>query len=128
VPAPYTDSAGVFYNKLGITDAELLRETEYALAALRADEILSGRVVLDVEGYGLQRQAAIHKYLFQNSYEWAGKTRTTSLSKRFADKVSMFVEPFAIKPYWQLLEQKTSAFVSDWPFTTSFLQQDFAFS
>jgi cell filamentation protein len=109
----YTDSAGVFYNKLGIADAELLREAEYALAAHRADDILSGRVVLEVEGYGLQRLTAIHKYLFQDTYEWAGKTRTMTLSKRFADKVSMFAVPAAIEPYWQLLEQKSNAFVSD---------------
>ena len=111
---PYINERGVFYNKLGISDARLLREAEYGLAIVRAKEILSGQFVPDVHGYGLARQIAIHRHLFQDVYPWAGRVRTTPLSKRFGvNQVSIFVELVAIGPYWQLLEQKTAAFVSD---------------
>jgi cell filamentation protein len=113
VTALYLDETDVFKNKLGLVCAKLLRAAEYAFTTVRAKEILSGRVVLDVTRYSLERQLAIHGHLFQDVYGWAGKTRTTSLSKRMTNgMLSIFVEPVAIEPYWELLEQKTAAFVS----------------
>ena len=78
---PYTDEAGVFKNKLGITDEASLKAAEYALTTTRADEIMSGRAGFTVSGYGLERQQAIHRHLFQDVYEW-GMARTVPSSKR----------------------------------------------
>lgn len=59
----YTDANGVFRNKLGITDAEQLKRTEYDLAAQRGREILEQNALGSVRGFGLERQQAIHKHL-----------------------------------------------------------------
>ncbi|WP_265304201.1 hypothetical protein [Verminephrobacter eiseniae] len=110
---PYTNETGVFKNKLGFTDANQLKSIEYEVTSARAEDILTGEISLGVSGYGLERQAAIHKHLFQDVYEWAGKTRTVPSSKR-ADNgmVSRFAEPDAIAKDWQELEKKTSEFVA----------------
>ena len=78
----YTDSNGVFKNLLGQTDAQALQVAEYGFTTARSIEILGGHVQLEVSGFGLQRLAAIHRHLFQDVYEWAGKIRTVPSSKR----------------------------------------------
>lgn len=108
----YTDANGVYCNKLGIADAAQLRLVEYDLVALRSDEILSRRVDLGVRGFGLARQQAIHAHLFQDVYDWAGKTRTVSSSKRMeSGMVSVFADPGTFEECWQRLEGQTHAFV-----------------
>ncbi len=78
----YTNSNGVFINKFGISDAKLLETIEYDLVERKAQMLLAGRVDLGVSTtYGLKRLAAIHKYLFEEVYEWAGKLRTVPLFK-----------------------------------------------
>jgi cell filamentation protein len=107
----YTGANGVLVNRWGITDARKLAELEYRVTTMRAREILSGKVDLGVTGYGLERLKAIHGHLFQDAYEWSGKTRTTSLRKSTRDgTVSIFAEPVAIEPYWKLLEKDANAF------------------
>lgn len=109
----YTDDNGVFKNLLGATDAATLQRAEYALAAIRSREILDGQVRLDVTGYGLARQAAIHRHLFQDVYAWAGKVRTVPSSKRTEHgTLTRFADPGAIAQDWQALEHKTAAFVA----------------
>ena len=73
---PYTDESGVFKNKLGITNDAELKATEYALTTNRTEELRTGYAVLSTSGYGLDRLQAIHKHIFQDVYEWAGKART----------------------------------------------------
>ena len=113
VAGPYTDENGVFKNKLGLTTEAELQAVEYAFTSNRAEELVSGRTGLSVSGYGLARQQAIHKHLFQDVYEWAGQTRTTPSRKR-ADNglLSIFAAPDTIAAGWQALEEKTEAFVS----------------
>ncbi len=109
----YTDGNGVFKNLLGATDAATLQRAEYALAAIRSREILEGQARLGLTGYGLARQAAIHKHLFQDVYEWAGKIRTVPSSKRAeGGMVTRFAEPEAIAGDWRALERKASEFVA----------------
>lgn len=115
----YTDERGVFKNLLGVTDAATLQKAEYALAAIRSREILDGQVHLNVTGYGLDRQAAIHRHLFQDVYAWAGKVRTVPSSKRTEyGTVTRFADPGAIVRDWQVLEHTTAALVAaqwlDW--------------
>lgn len=107
----YTDSNGVFKNLLGQTDAQALHVTEYGFTTARSIEILGGHVQLEVSGFGLQRLAAIHRHLFQDVYEWAGKIRTVPSSKRAElGGVTRFAEPDAIVSDWQALELQTQSF------------------
>lgn len=107
----YTDGKGVFKNLLGQTDPEALRVAEYACTKSRSAEILGGHVRLNVSGFGLERQVAVHKHLFQDVYEWAGKIRTVPSSKRAEmGGVTRFADPDAIVSAWQALEKKTVAF------------------
>ena len=109
----YTDGKGVFKNLLGQTDPEALRVAEYACTKSRSAEILGGHVRLNVSGFGLERQVAVHKHLFQDVYEWAGKIRTVPSSKRAEmGGITRFADPEAITNDWQALEKKTAAFAT----------------
>ena len=108
----YTDANGVYRNTLGIADAAQLKRTEYGLTTQRSQEILEQNALGDVRGFGLARQQAIHGYLFQDVYEWAGKTRTVPSSRRMENgMVSVFADPGDIVSAWRELEKKTQAFV-----------------
>lgn len=107
----YRDDNGVLTNQLGITDREELRKVEYLLTGEKIDEILSGKALVGVQGYGLERQQAIHQHLFEGIYEWAGKVRTVPSSKGMGGGlVSIFANPDEIRQVWGLLEQKTARF------------------
>ena len=109
----YTDEKGVFKNLLGQSDASALQVAEYRITRARSMEIVDGRVELNVSGFGLERQVAIHKHLFQDVYEWAGKIRTVPSSKRAEmGGVTRFADPDAIVSAWQALEKKTVAFAA----------------
>ena len=62
--------SGVLKNRLGITDAATLEKAEAALVATRSYELsktpLKGR-------FDLAHLQAIHRYLFRDLYEWAGR-------------------------------------------------------
>ena len=107
----YRDDNGVLTNQLGITDKEELRRVEYLITKRKSNEILSGKALVGVQGYGLERQQAIHQHLFEGIYEWAGKVRTVPSSKGMGgDLVSIFANPDEIRQVWGLLEQKTARF------------------
>jgi len=72
---PGTD---VLINKLGIKDAEILKERESALVAVRSLELIDHPIKGD---FDLKHYQAIHKHLFQDVYEWAGKIRDVEISK-----------------------------------------------
>lgn len=77
-------------NKLGITDESKLKEFEGAVTFAKASELEKNPIstAFDIEHY-----RAIHKYLFEDIYDWAGEYRTVNLSKKGtkfapADKIS----------------------------------------
>lgn len=74
----YEDTACLI-NKLGITDDNKLKEFEGAVTFAKASELEQTPIsnTFDVEHY-----KAIHKYLFEDIYEWAGKYRTANISKK----------------------------------------------
>lgn len=76
---PYRNDNGVLHNKFGIQDAAQLRGVEYQLTRIRALELqmepIPGKFDLD-------HLKAIHKHLFQDVYEWAGKEREINVSKK----------------------------------------------
>jgi cell filamentation protein len=76
---PYTDPAtGVLRNRLSITDAALLDAAEAHFVAERSREL--SRTPLE-GGFDLAHLQAIHCYLFQDVYEWAGELRTIDIAK-----------------------------------------------
>ena len=66
-------------NKLGITDEDKLKEFEGAVTFAKASELELNPIsdTFDVEHYKL-----IHKYLFEDIYDWAGEYRTVNISKK----------------------------------------------
>jgi cell filamentation protein len=102
----------VLRNKANIRDAHQLREFEYRRSTVRGLEL----DVTPVQGkFDLKHLQAIHKHLFQDVYDWAGKIRTVPSSKKTGiekDHVSVFANPGDITQDWQALEKKTTEFVA----------------
>lgn len=77
-------SSDVLRNKLGIRDQVALDRAEATFAAIRAYELASAP---PPEKFDLKHLQAVHKHLFGDLYDWAGKFRTVDISKgesRFA--------------------------------------------
>jgi cell filamentation protein len=78
----YPDS-DVLINKLGLTDEQVLEAAEIELTQARIDQYEP-----DFDDISLPALRAIHFYLFQDLYDWAGEFRTVDISKgstRFAN-------------------------------------------
>jgi len=107
------DEKNVHYNKLGITERDRLKREEYRLTSQRTKEILEQGALGPASRYDFERLKAVHHYLFQDVYEWAGKVRTIGFSKRLDSRtVSVFANPATFDEQWRALEQKTAAFVA----------------
>ncbi len=65
----------VFANKLGIVDAEELREVEHELTADRQEQIERGEVVI-ARTFDNAHLCAVHAHLFGEVYDWGGQWRT----------------------------------------------------
>ncbi|NRQ18909.1 Fic/DOC family protein [Ensifer sesbaniae] len=70
------DRTGVLRNKLSLTTHSELRPAEYALTHIRQIEIAEGRGPSG--NFDRAHLKAIHGYIFQDVYEWAGHTRNES--------------------------------------------------
>lgn len=80
-PETVTESGyGTLRNKLGERDADVLRAFEYSRTAIRESELLDGTARVE-RTYGADHLRAIHRYLFQDVYEWAGEYRSVNMSK-----------------------------------------------
>jgi len=71
-------NTNVLINKLNITDKEKLLQAEEKLTVMRLLELQKHPIV---GGYNFKHLKAIHKYIFQDLYEWAGETRTVEIGK-----------------------------------------------
>ena len=111
---PYLNQDKVLHNKLGITDKKILEMVEYDITTQKQHAILQGTALPHLQGYGLTRQQAIHQYLFEDIYEWAGKVRTIPYSKLNSDTglTTVFAEPNQIEPRWQQLEHTIQQFIT----------------
>lgn len=70
----------VLRNLVGVRDAETLSTIEFTLFAVRLIKLQTMRI----PARGTVRQLQqIHRYLFQDAYDWAGKLRTVTISKAY---------------------------------------------
>lgn len=84
----YPDS-DVLINKLGIQDQEKLHTFERKLTMLRLLEIIDKPIKGNFDFAHLQE---IHRYIFQDVYEWAGKVRKVDIAKGNMFCNVMFIE------------------------------------
>lgn len=84
----YPDS-DVLINKLGIQDQEKLHTFERKLTMLRLLEMIDKPIKGNFDFAYLQ---AIHRYIFQDVYEWAGKVRKVDIAKGNMFCNVMFIE------------------------------------
>lgn len=74
----YTDpETGVLRNRENINDARLLLVFESMKVSIRLEELLANPIKIKNSSSLLD----IHRYLFQDIYSWAGKTRTVEINK-----------------------------------------------
>ncbi len=74
-------------NKLGITDSTELFRAEEKISKLKAIELFENKVIYDLKVGTFESLVFIHKYLFDEIYDFAGEIRTVNIAKgnfRFA--------------------------------------------
>lgn len=74
-------------NKLGITESALLAREEERISKKKAAELFENGILDTLKPGSLSALKAIHKYLFDEIYDFAGKIRTVNIAKgnfRFA--------------------------------------------
>ena len=74
-------------NKLGISDSATLARTEEKLSKEKAVKLFEYGILDNQKAGSFQALAEIHKYLFEDIYDFAGKIRTVNIAKggfRFA--------------------------------------------
>ena len=77
----------VLENKLGINDSAGLARMEEKISKKKAVELFESGYLNDYEAGTFQMLAAIHKYLFEQIYDFAGEVRNVNIAKgnfRFA--------------------------------------------
>jgi cell filamentation protein len=88
----------VLKNKAGLRDAESLKQHEYERSKIRIGQLHKNPVP---GKFDLAHLQAIHAYIFQDVYEWAGQVRTINIMK--GDTA------FALAPYIENEARKLSA-------------------
>ncbi len=68
-------------NRLNITDAVELARVEEKLSKLKANKLFTSGFLDTLTAGSFQALADIHKYLFEEIYDFAGKIRTVNISK-----------------------------------------------
>ena len=70
-----------FLNKLGIIDTAELDRTEEKISKIKAIKLFDNGYLENLEAGIFNSLVGIHKYLFEDIYEFAGKIRTVNISK-----------------------------------------------
>lgn len=87
----YPDS-DVLINKLGLTDKDELFLAEMKLTSARLQNLELKTLKGD---FDFDHLKAIHKYIFQDVYDWAGKTRTVEIGKGNLFCTVKFIDDYA---------------------------------
>jgi cell filamentation protein len=104
-------NSDVYKNKLELRDSEQLERAERKLTALRQVE-LDHEPVSDGK-WNLKHLQKIHKHLFQDVYEFAGKIRTEQIQKGYTQFASpLYIESYATDVFNQL---KKDNYLKDLP-------------
>ena len=77
----------VLDNKLGITESAELARTEEKISKIKALELFEKGILDSLKAGTFNSLSKIHKYLFEDIYEFAGKIRNVNIAKgnfRFA--------------------------------------------
>lgn len=96
----YLDEKGIYcykgsdvlINKLNIQDEETFLKAERLYSGLRQSELLNKPINGDLDFKHLK---AIHFYLFQDLFYWAGKTRTVAIAKGNLFCLPPYIESYA---------------------------------
>lgn len=87
--------SNVLKNKLNIRDADTLENAERELTAIRISELKINPIY---GHFDLEHLKNIHRYIFQDVYDWAGELRRVRITKGF-----MFAYPENIENQSNLL-------------------------
>lgn len=82
----YPNSA-VLINKQGITDPEKAQQNEHLLVTKRLTDLR----IRPIEILSIQDVWAVHRYLFQDLYEWAGQYHFKKQQRFYADPVIWYI-------------------------------------
>ena len=97
----YPDS-DVLKNRMEIRDVDRLRQLEKRLTMLRILELVDK----PIQGkFDLKHLQSIHKYIFQDVYEWAGKIRKVDIAKGNMFCNVKFIESQAEEIFGKLKEE-----------------------
>ena len=91
--------SNVLKNKIGIRDLERLHEMERKLTMLRILELLDKPVR---GAFDLKHLQAIHAYIFQDVYDWAGELRKVDIAKGNMFCNAMFLSGQAVEIFGKL--------------------------
>jgi cell filamentation protein len=76
-PYSYKDAPEVLINKLNIKNVDELDDIEQAIVSLKMSDIND----YPKGDYSLKHHLNLHKYLFEDIYDWAGKIRQVTIQK-----------------------------------------------
>jgi len=97
----YPDS-NTLKNKLNILDAEELKHVEREITALRTAQIM----VEGIDGkFDFDHLKAIHRFLFQDIYKWAGEIRNVNISKGNQFCLFQYIEEQMNQIFMQLRQE-----------------------
>ncbi len=74
----FVETGDILENKLGISDADELEKAEYNITD---DKLAEALVSLHPSVFDFKCLLDLHKFLFEDIYEFAGKVRTVNISK-----------------------------------------------
>lgn len=85
------DGTTCLINKFGIKDDKKLAQLETIITTAKCKELETNPIS---GNFGFDHYKTIHKYIFDDLYDWAGTIRTVPISK----KGTIFAEPESIEP------------------------------
>ncbi len=100
---PGTD---ILINKLNIKNDDLLEKAERILSGRRMDQLLKNPIH---GSFDFDHLKAIHRYIFQDLYSWAGKERTVNIAKSNMFCNVMFLDRQAAEIFGKLSDENLLA-------------------